>query len=226
LLAARSAVHHGLMELTDALRTTGAVREFTDEPVDDATLARVLDTARFAPSGGAGSAPARRPSHSLNDSTRFPSCWPSSPTSRRSRRRPRWGALPVRGRSFRLRVRVERIAGSPRRAAGWRRDHHGDPVGGSGQGTAGSVRAARPGRRHRAGPSRPSTAPAQPDAGRSVRHDQPGRRTTPGHWGIDTQSVRSRRIRPSVQTSRRCRPCRRSTGSAGGPRSAFRRPGW
>ena len=31
---------------------TGAVREFTDEPVDDDVLARVLDTARFAPSGG------------------------------------------------------------------------------------------------------------------------------------------------------------------------------
>lgn len=40
------------MELTDALRTTGAVREFRDQPVDDAVLARVLDTARFAPSGG------------------------------------------------------------------------------------------------------------------------------------------------------------------------------
>jgi nitroreductase len=39
------------MELIDALRTTGAVREFTDRPVDDAVLARVLDTARFAPSG-------------------------------------------------------------------------------------------------------------------------------------------------------------------------------
>ena len=39
------------MELTDALRTTGAVRDFTEEPVDDAVLARVLDTARFAPSG-------------------------------------------------------------------------------------------------------------------------------------------------------------------------------
>ncbi len=39
------------MELTDALRTTGAVREFTDQAVDDAVLARVLDTARFAPSG-------------------------------------------------------------------------------------------------------------------------------------------------------------------------------
>jgi nitroreductase len=40
------------MELTDALRTTGAVREFTDRAVDDAALARVLETARFAPSGG------------------------------------------------------------------------------------------------------------------------------------------------------------------------------
>jgi nitroreductase len=40
------------MELLDVLRSTGAVRDFTDEPVDDATLARVLDTARFAPSGG------------------------------------------------------------------------------------------------------------------------------------------------------------------------------
>ena len=40
------------MDLIDALRTTGATREFTDDPVDDATLARILDTARFAPSGG------------------------------------------------------------------------------------------------------------------------------------------------------------------------------
>jgi nitroreductase len=40
------------MDLRDALATTGAVRDFTDEPVDDATLARVLDLARFAPSGG------------------------------------------------------------------------------------------------------------------------------------------------------------------------------
>lgn len=40
------------MDLHEALTTTGAIREFTDEPVDDATLARVLDTARFAPSGG------------------------------------------------------------------------------------------------------------------------------------------------------------------------------
>ena len=40
------------MELTDALRTTGAVRDFTEQAVDDALLGRVLDTARFAPSGG------------------------------------------------------------------------------------------------------------------------------------------------------------------------------
>lgn len=40
------------MDLIEALRTTGAVREFTDEPVPDDVLARVLDTARFAPSGG------------------------------------------------------------------------------------------------------------------------------------------------------------------------------
>jgi nitroreductase len=40
------------MELSAALRTTGAIREFTDEPVDDAALYRILDTARFGPSGG------------------------------------------------------------------------------------------------------------------------------------------------------------------------------
>jgi nitroreductase len=40
------------MELDLAMRTTGAVRGFKDAPVDDATLARVLDRARFAPSGG------------------------------------------------------------------------------------------------------------------------------------------------------------------------------
>ena len=40
------------MELDDVLRTTGAVREFTDEPVPDDVLHRVLDNARFAPSGG------------------------------------------------------------------------------------------------------------------------------------------------------------------------------
>ena len=40
------------MELTEALRSTGAIREFTDRPVPDDVLARILDTARFAPSGG------------------------------------------------------------------------------------------------------------------------------------------------------------------------------
>jgi nitroreductase len=40
------------MDLRSALTTTGAIRDFTSEPVDDATLARVLDVARFAPSGG------------------------------------------------------------------------------------------------------------------------------------------------------------------------------
>ena len=40
------------MELTEALRTTGSTREFTDRPVDVATLSAVLDDARFAPSGG------------------------------------------------------------------------------------------------------------------------------------------------------------------------------
>jgi nitroreductase len=40
------------MELLDVLRTTGAIREFRDEPVPDDVLYRVLDTARFAPSGG------------------------------------------------------------------------------------------------------------------------------------------------------------------------------
>ncbi len=40
------------MELSDALRTTGAVRDYRPEPVDDAALQRILDTARFAPNGG------------------------------------------------------------------------------------------------------------------------------------------------------------------------------
>jgi nitroreductase len=40
------------MDMNEALRTTGAVRDFHPEPVDDAVLHRLLDTARFAPSGG------------------------------------------------------------------------------------------------------------------------------------------------------------------------------
>jgi nitroreductase len=40
------------MDLYDVMRTTAAVREFTDEPLPDETLHRILDHARFAPSGG------------------------------------------------------------------------------------------------------------------------------------------------------------------------------
>ncbi len=40
------------MELTEAMRTTAAVRHFTDEPVPDEVLHAILDDARFAPSGG------------------------------------------------------------------------------------------------------------------------------------------------------------------------------
>jgi nitroreductase len=40
------------MELSEVMRTTPATREFTDEPVDDDVLYRILDHARFAPSGG------------------------------------------------------------------------------------------------------------------------------------------------------------------------------
>lgn len=40
------------MDLVEALKTTGAVRVFADEAVPDEVLHRILDTARFAPSGG------------------------------------------------------------------------------------------------------------------------------------------------------------------------------
>jgi nitroreductase len=40
------------LDLLDTLRSTGAVREFRPEPVDDHVLRRLLETARFAPSGG------------------------------------------------------------------------------------------------------------------------------------------------------------------------------
>lgn len=40
------------MDLRLALTSTGAVREFTDEPVSDELLREVLGDARFAPSGG------------------------------------------------------------------------------------------------------------------------------------------------------------------------------
>jgi nitroreductase len=40
------------MELYDVMRTTAAVREFTDDPLPDDVLHTILDSARFAPSGG------------------------------------------------------------------------------------------------------------------------------------------------------------------------------
>ena len=40
------------MELEEVMRTTFACREFTDEPMPDDVLYRILDVARFAPSGG------------------------------------------------------------------------------------------------------------------------------------------------------------------------------
>jgi nitroreductase len=40
------------MELYDVMRTTFAVREFTDDPLPDPVLYGILDNARFAPSGG------------------------------------------------------------------------------------------------------------------------------------------------------------------------------
>jgi nitroreductase len=40
------------MELYEVLRTTFAGREFTDDPLPDGALFKILDHARFAPSGG------------------------------------------------------------------------------------------------------------------------------------------------------------------------------
>jgi nitroreductase len=40
------------MELREALTTTPATRSFTDEPVSNAEIFRLLDVARFAPNGG------------------------------------------------------------------------------------------------------------------------------------------------------------------------------
>jgi nitroreductase len=40
------------MDLYDVMRTTAAVREFTDDPLPDDVLSRILENARFAPSGG------------------------------------------------------------------------------------------------------------------------------------------------------------------------------
>jgi nitroreductase len=40
------------MELYEVMRTTFSAREFTGDPLPDATLFKILDHARFAPSGG------------------------------------------------------------------------------------------------------------------------------------------------------------------------------
>jgi len=40
------------VDLIETLRSTGATRDFRDEPVPDDVVHRVLDTARFGPSGG------------------------------------------------------------------------------------------------------------------------------------------------------------------------------
>ncbi|MEZ0351527.1 nitroreductase family protein [Mycobacterium sp. pR1184] len=40
------------MELYEAMRSTAAVREFTGDPLPDDVLERILDNARFAPTGG------------------------------------------------------------------------------------------------------------------------------------------------------------------------------
>jgi nitroreductase len=40
------------MELQEVMRTTPSTREFTSEPVPDDVVRRILDVARFAPSGG------------------------------------------------------------------------------------------------------------------------------------------------------------------------------
>ena len=40
------------MELLQAMRTTPSTREFTDDPLPDDVLYKILDDARFAPNGG------------------------------------------------------------------------------------------------------------------------------------------------------------------------------
>ena len=40
------------MELYDVMRTTFSAREFTADPLPDEILFKILDRARFAPSGG------------------------------------------------------------------------------------------------------------------------------------------------------------------------------
>ena len=46
------AVYARPMDLLEVLRTTGAVRQFRPDPIPDDVVHRILDVARFAPSGG------------------------------------------------------------------------------------------------------------------------------------------------------------------------------
>ena len=39
------------MDLYDAMRTTFSARDFTDDPLPDDVIFKILDHARFAPSG-------------------------------------------------------------------------------------------------------------------------------------------------------------------------------
>jgi nitroreductase len=48
----RTGLRSANVEIVEALRTTGAVREFLPDPVPDDVVYRLLDTARFAPNGG------------------------------------------------------------------------------------------------------------------------------------------------------------------------------
>jgi len=48
------------MDLYEVMRITHAVREFTDEPLPDDTLYRILDNARFAPAGATDKDPTSR----------------------------------------------------------------------------------------------------------------------------------------------------------------------
>src|ERR1700753_2896738 len=45
-------MHYGWVDIYDVMRTTFAVREYTDDPLPDDVLDRIRDNARFAPSGG------------------------------------------------------------------------------------------------------------------------------------------------------------------------------
>jgi nitroreductase len=45
-------MHYGRVDIYDVMRTTAAVREYTGDPLPDDVLERILDNARFAPSGG------------------------------------------------------------------------------------------------------------------------------------------------------------------------------